>query len=282
MANRKQRRKTKTVYDEEYTQSTKKVIITIGIVVVVFLGFYFMTVAINNKNRGLKTKNPETVEPTIQYDEILADSTFTMKDKEYFVLFYDFDGPEAVYFETMFNEYASDKEHHIYKVDLSNALNQKYIAADKSNKKAKNASQLKIKNENATLIKIKKGKVRIRLSNLKIRTVLERYLDSFSTALPERYIVEDYYITQNNSEVIIIYEDIKNYNAEEYAVSEYKSKIEKLNTLELYFDKKHIVNVNDYPHFLISGSSGSGKSYLANEIVIQAIIKKWEVVIWAL
>ena len=145
MANRKQRRKTKTVYDEEYTQSTKKVIITIGIVVVVFLGFYFMTVAINNKNRGLKTKNPETVEPTIQYDEILADSTFTMKDKEYFVLFYDFDGPEAVYFETMFNEYASDKEHHIYKVDLSNALNQKYIAADKSNKKAKNASQLKIK-----------------------------------------------------------------------------------------------------------------------------------------
>ena len=40
-----------------------------------------------------------------------------------------------------------------------NALNQKYIAADKSNKKAKNASQLKIKNENATLIKIKKGKI---------------------------------------------------------------------------------------------------------------------------
>ena len=159
MANRKQRRKTKTVYDEEYTQSTKKVIITIGIVVVVFLGFYFMTVAINNKNRGLKTKNPNTVEPTIQYDEILADSTFTMKDKEYFVLFYDFDGPEAVYFETMFNEYASDKEHHIYKVDLSNALNQKYIATDKSNKTAKNASQLKIKNENATLIKIKKGKI---------------------------------------------------------------------------------------------------------------------------
>ncbi len=31
--------------------------------------------------------------------------------------------------------------------------------------------------------------------------------------------------------------------------------------------------------FLISGSSGSGKSYFANEIVIQAIIKKWQVVI---
>lgn len=159
MANRKQRRKTKTVYDEEYTQTTKKVIITIVIVIVVFLGFYFMTVAINNKHRGLKTTESETSEVEIQYEEILAQSTFSMNNKEYYVLFYDFDGPEAVYFETIFTEYASNEEHHIYKVDLSNALNQNYITSDASNKKAKNASQLKIKNENATLIKIKKGKI---------------------------------------------------------------------------------------------------------------------------
>ena len=49
--------------------------------------------------------------------------------------------------------------------------------------------------------------------------------------------------------------------------------------LHLYFDKKHIVNVNDYPHFLISGASGSGKSYLANQLVIQTILKNWQVVI---
>lgn len=141
-----------------------------------------------------------------------------------------------------------------------------------------------IKSENKAFadlpkIKIKKGRVRIKLSNLKIRTVLERYLDSFSTALPERYIVEDYYITQNHAEVIIIYEDIKNYKCEEYTIEEYKKKIEALNTLDFYFDRKHTVNVNDYPHFLISGSSGSGKSYFANELVVQAIIKQWEVVI---
>lgn len=128
-------------------------------------------------------------------------------------------------------------------------------------------------------IKIKNGKVRIKLSNLKIRTVIEKYLDSFSTALPERYIVEDYFITQNNSEVIIVYEDIRNYKPEQYFISEYKNMIQSLKPLELYFDKKHIVNVNDYPHFLISGASGSGKSYFANELVIQAILKGWEVVI---
>lgn len=128
-------------------------------------------------------------------------------------------------------------------------------------------------------IKIGKGKVTISLSNLKIRAVIERYLDSFSTALPERYIVEDYYITQNNAEVIILFEDIKNFKYEEYSIKEYKALIESMNTLDLYFDRKHTVNVNDYPHFLISGSSGSGKSYFANELVIQAIIKNWQVVI---
>lgn len=128
-------------------------------------------------------------------------------------------------------------------------------------------------------IKIEKNKVTINLSNLKIRAVIERYLDSFSTALPKRYIVEDYYITQNNAEVIILFEDIKNFKYEEYSIKEYKALVESMNTLDLYFDRKHIVNVNDYPHFLISGSSGSGKSYFANELVIQAIIKKWQVVI---
>lgn len=128
-------------------------------------------------------------------------------------------------------------------------------------------------------IRIKRGIIIISLRNLKIRTIIERYLDSFSTALPDRYIVEDYYISQNNAEVNIIYEDIKNYRYEQYNISDYVDMVKSMNLLDIYFDRKHIVNVNDHPHFLISGSSGSGKSYLANEIVIQAIAKEWEVVI---
>ena len=128
-------------------------------------------------------------------------------------------------------------------------------------------------------IRIKNGTITINLSNLRIRTIIERYLNSFSTALPERYIVEDYYITSNNAEVHIVYNDIMNYKCEEYSISDYVSMIKDTDLCELYFDKKHIVNVNDYPHFLISGSSGSGKSYLVNELVVQAITKKWNVVI---
>ena len=128
-------------------------------------------------------------------------------------------------------------------------------------------------------IKIKSNTIIISLKDLRIRTIISRYLDSFSTALPERYIVEDYYISQNNAKVVIKYEDMKNYIPEQYSIMEYIHKIKSLGLFDLYFDKKHIVNINDYPHFLISGASGSGKSYLANQIVVQAIIKEWQVVI---
>lgn len=128
-------------------------------------------------------------------------------------------------------------------------------------------------------IKIKNNVIKIKLDNIKIRAIIERYLNSFSTALPKKYVVEDYYISQNNAEIIIMYENIKDFKAEEYMLADYKNKIKSMNVLDLYFDKKHIVNLNDYPHFLISGGTGSGKSYLVNELVIQAIIKEWEVTI---
>ena len=128
-------------------------------------------------------------------------------------------------------------------------------------------------------IKIEKGMIRISLKDLKTRSSIEKYLDSFSTALPKRYIVEDYYISKDNSEVIICYEDIRNYQPEKYTLSDYKHLIKSLNDAVFYFDRKHTVDMNDYPHLLISGGTGSGKSYLSQEIVIQAIIKGWEIVI---
>ena len=156
MANRKQRRKLKENINDEYTQNMKTTIITILSVLIIFGLFYLLTVAINNKNRKLDTKEPETEEATIQYYEILGDNTFTMSPNEYYVLFYDFDSPEAIYLDYLFDQYSAEEGNYIYKVDLGNGFNKKFIAEDKTNKKAKNASQLKVKN--ATLIKIKKGK----------------------------------------------------------------------------------------------------------------------------
>lgn len=154
MANRKQRRKEKRKYIDDYEQSTKTVLITLGVVVGVVLLFYLLTVLINNSKRGLNTKEPTKEEVKIQYDEILASDTFKMNDDEYYVLFYDFDGPEAVYYNYLFSEYASKKDNHIYKVDLGNAFNKKYVS-NETNIYANNINELKVKD--ATLIKISYG-----------------------------------------------------------------------------------------------------------------------------
>ena len=153
--NRKQRRKTKQIVEDEYTQSTKSIIITLVVVLVVFALFYVLTLFINDSSRKLNTKEPEAVEPEIQYLEILGDSTFKMSPNEYYVLFYDFEGPEAVYYDYLVDKYAAKENQYIYKVDLGNGFNTKFIA-EKTNKKAKKAGDLKVKD--ATLIKIRKGK----------------------------------------------------------------------------------------------------------------------------
>lgn len=140
----------------------------------------------------------------------------------------------------------------------------------------------KIENKNFVMlpkIKIRDNKIIIELSNLRIRNILDRYMNSFSTALPERYVVEDYYVTKNNAQIVISYEDVKNFKPEKYDLMEYRKLIENTGKMNLYFDRKHVVNLNDHPHILLSGGSGSGKSYLANELVIQAIFKQYEVVI---
>ena len=128
-------------------------------------------------------------------------------------------------------------------------------------------------------IRIRSNTIEIALKNLRIREAIEKHLSSFSTALPEDYIVEDYYITQNNSTVVIKFEDLNAYRPEEYSLEEYVRKVKTLDKKTLYFDKKHTVDVDDYPHFIISGSSGSGKSYLVNELVMQGILKDWKVYI---
>lgn len=153
MANRKQRRKLKETKYEEDEQNIKTTVIMLSIVVIVFVIFYFITVVINNKNRKLNTVDTPIVEATIQYDEILASQTFSMKPVDYYVLFYDFNCPEAVYFDYVYEEF--NKEHNIYKVDLSKGFNEKYVS-EQSNESASKASELKVKN--GTLIRIINGK----------------------------------------------------------------------------------------------------------------------------
>ena len=156
MANRKQRRKLKQARDDEYAESTKSIIITLSIVLGVFLLFYLLTVAINNKNRRLNTKEKEKTEAKIQYYEILGDNTFTMSPAEYYVMFYDFNGPEATYLDFLYNQFAGVEGQYLYKVDLGKKINEKFIS-EEGNAKASKAGELKI--NGTTLVKIRGGQI---------------------------------------------------------------------------------------------------------------------------
>lgn len=157
MANRTQRRKSKdkSIYNLENEESIKKVIITIAIVLFVLGSFYLITVLVNNSKMGLNTKEKEQEAATIQYSEILAEDTFSMPVDEYYVLFYDFDGPSATYFNYIFEQYKSSKRNYIFKVDLGSGFN-KNILSDKTNSSVQKASDLKVKE--STIIKISNGK----------------------------------------------------------------------------------------------------------------------------
>lgn len=134
----------------EYDNPTKGIFSTIIVVTLVFFSFYFITNLIV-KNMNKFNYIDSTVTVTIQYDEILAGSTFNMNDEEYYVLFYDFDGEYATYYNSLIGS-SSEK---IYKVNLGNGFNKPYVS-ENTNSKVNNISDLRVKD--CTLIKIKNGK----------------------------------------------------------------------------------------------------------------------------
>ena len=135
----------------DFNNSNKSVIITISMVLVVFVLFYFITTLIVGE-RGIKYTDKTPTEASIQYVEILAGETFSMPVDEYYVLFYDFDAPNASYYSTLVS---ADRDTKLYSVDLSNRFNTDYVS-NTTNSKVQKASDLKVKD--ATLIKIKNGK----------------------------------------------------------------------------------------------------------------------------
>lgn len=128
----------------------KKVIKCVVIVLAIFAVMYLLTVLILKKSSTdyITSKNEST---SIQYSEILAGTSFSKKDDEYLVLFYDMDEDSESIYSNLISDYEAKEEHlPIYYVNLSSALN-KSVIADESNKDATSIEELKI--SGATLIK---------------------------------------------------------------------------------------------------------------------------------
>jgi len=123
-------------------------------VVVVLSAFYLLTLFILGKD---DTSSEELKEATIQYDEILAGSSFGMKEDKYVVCYYDYSDEELSELTSVLYNYSYNGKYRLYTVDMGNGFNKPYASENKSNTKPASASDLAIKGP--TLIKFVDGKV---------------------------------------------------------------------------------------------------------------------------
>ena len=101
----------------------------------------------------------EDVETTIQYEEILAGSSFSMNASRYLVVYYDKSSDDADEIMSAIYTYeASYEPLTVYTVDLSNALNNGVVVEENSNKNPSKVSELAI--NGTTLIRFRDGEVR--------------------------------------------------------------------------------------------------------------------------
>ncbi len=138
---------------DEY--SIKKILITLGIVLLVFVAFYFITMLVIKPSTSSKEKYDYPVE--FNFDLITINHLLDRKESEYYVLASKSDS--KVNYNEIYNNYLSkykteEDSFKIYKVDLSDSFNNNYIGETNI---TDNLSELKINED--VLFKIKDGKI---------------------------------------------------------------------------------------------------------------------------
>lgn len=145
-------------FESDESKEIRKFIIILFSIIVVVLGVYGITRLVNKDKDNDTTR--EVTAGEIDYDKVSVGTLFNRADSEYYVIAYNGEDANAIYYSALMNKYM-DKENAIkvFFCDLSNELNKKYYVGDEknSNPKATKTSELALKD--LTLIKIKNGKI---------------------------------------------------------------------------------------------------------------------------
>ena len=140
--------------NEENEFSLKSILINLCSVIL-FIGLVYAGV-LGLKALGLFYEGytePSREAAKIDYEYILAGTVFDRKEKDYYVIFDDYDKNIYSYTNNLVKEKSKLA---VYKVDMSKGENATYLS-DTSNPNAKSASELKI--NDITLIRITNGKI---------------------------------------------------------------------------------------------------------------------------
>ena len=156
MAKQSNKRKKKTVKDEEIISSQmslKSMIVIILCVCVVFFGFYLFTLYMTKQDQA-DDSSDSSQEVQFSDDTILLGQALSMSPDHYYVLFYDFSDEEhSSNYSNKFSEYQNKEDAlPIYSVDLSSGFNKKYVTDGESNKNPSSAEEFAIKG--VTLIEV--------------------------------------------------------------------------------------------------------------------------------
>lgn len=146
-------------YTSEESKEVKRFIIILISIIVLVLAVYGITRLIN-KNKDDNNNDRTVTAGSIDYDIVSVGTLFNRADSEYYVIVYDGESANAIYYSALMNKYMDkEKSNKVYFCDLSNELNKKYYVGDnkESNPKATTSSELAFKD--LTLIKIKDGKI---------------------------------------------------------------------------------------------------------------------------
>ena len=136
----------------------KKTIIIILVAVILLVGMYFLTTLILSRD----VEEEKITENTIQYDEILAGSSFGQSEDEYYVIYYDSTNEYSTVSSLVSSYQLNGGDIKLYSVDLANAINKKYITD--GDIVTSDASSLRVK-EN-TLLKFEDGEVNETITDL--------------------------------------------------------------------------------------------------------------------
>ena len=140
-------------YTSEESKEVKKFIIIFLSIIVLVLAVYGITRLIN-KNKDDNSNDTTVTAGSIDYDKVSVGTLFNRADDEYYVIVYDGEAPNAIYYSALMNKYMDkEKSNKVYFCDLSNELNKKYYASQSFAVNKEDRAAVKIKN--IMLVKIR-------------------------------------------------------------------------------------------------------------------------------
>ncbi len=154
--NKKNKNAEKYISDES-RELKNFIFILLGIIVLVLIVYGVSRIFVKDKET---TTDNEVIPGEVNYEIVSIGTMLNRIDKEYYVMIYDVEDPNAVLYSAIINKYASnEKAKPIYFCDLGNKLNSSYYVGKdgKSNPDAQEIKDLALKD--VTLIKVKNGKI---------------------------------------------------------------------------------------------------------------------------